>query len=250
LNLFQRYVGSGMARRLRKRVLPNIGILLRTWQVRRCRCCQRTSLHLQFGIDEEYSKCLRCTANLRYELQAEYLRDNFRPEMLDILELDPNSCLRPILEKGRSYRRTYFRPGHKPGTMRPDGSVMEDITALTLPDRSLDLIVSSDVLEHVPDAAAAFRESFRVLRPGGAHVFTVPFEPRTIRRAVIEDGALRHLAEPEYHADPLDPRGILAFWHFGPDLQEQFGDSGLVFTLVKGPEGKRRSVVWEARRLT
>lgn len=246
MNLFQRYVGSGMIRRLRKRVLPYIGVLLRTWEVRRCRCCQQNSLHLQFGEDEEYRKCLRCTANLRYELQAEHLRDNFRADQLDILELDPNSCLRPILQKGRSYRRTYFRPGHKPGSVGPDGSVMEDITALTLPDQSLDLIVSSDVLEHVPDAVAAFRESFRVLRAGGAHVFTVPFEPKTFRRAVIENGEVRHLAEPEYHADPLDPRGILAFWHFGPDMQAQFGNTGLVFKLVKGPEGKRHSVVWEA----
>ena len=238
-----------MLHRLGKRVLPNLGTLAMTWQVRRCRCCELVSLHLQFGPDEEYRKCVRCTANLRYELQAEYLRDNFQTEALDILELDPDSCLRPMLNNGRSYTRTYFRPGHVPGTIRPDGSVMEDITRLSFPDSSLDLIVSSDVLEHVPDAAAAFRESFRVLRPGGVHVFTVPFERATIRRAVLEDNEVRHLAmPPEYHADPLDPNGILAFWHFGPDMQQQFGETGLQFSLVKGPEGKRRSVVWTAAK--
>lgn len=191
--------------------------------------------------------CLRCTANLRYEMQAEYLRENFRFGELDILELDPNSCLRPSLEQGRSYTRSYFRPGHDRGMERADKSRMEDITNLTFPGDSLDLIVSSDVLEHVPDASAAFRESFRVLRPGGAHVFTVPFEPRTVQRAALDGGKVRHIVlPPEYHADPLDPRGILAFWHFGPDLQQQFGNSGLVFSLVKGPEGLRRSVVWQA----
>jgi SAM-dependent methyltransferase len=238
-----------MGQRLRKRVLSNLWTLATTWRVRRCRCCEKVSLHLQFGPDEEYSKCLICTANLRYELQAEYLRDCFAIRSLDVLELDPNSCLRPILEKGRSYIRTYFRYGHVPGTRRADGSVMEDITALTFGDGTLDLIVSSDVLEHVPDAAAAFRESARALRPGGSHVFTVPFEPKTVRRAVLENGAVRHIVTPpEYHDDPLDPNGILAFWHFGPDMQQQFGDSGLVFELVKGPEGKRRSVVWRARQ--
>jgi hypothetical protein len=235
-----------MIRRLRVRVLPNLGTLATSWQLRECRCCQQTSLHLQFGPDEEYRKCLRCTANLRYELQAEYLREHYQPELLDILELDPNSCLRPWLERGRSYLRTYFRPDQKVGTRRPDGSVLEDITKLSLRSESLDLIVSSDVLEHVPDVAAAFRESFRVLRPGGAHVFTVPFEPTTVRRATLENGVLTHIMPPEYHADPLDPKGILAFWHFGPDLQQQFGDTGLTFRLVKGPEGRRRSVVWEA----
>jgi SAM-dependent methyltransferase len=186
---------------------------------------------------------------LRYELQAEFLRENFKPETLDILELDPNSCLRPFLARGRTYTRTYFRPGHASGTVRAeDGSVMEDITHLTFSDGSLDLIVSSDVLEHVPDAAAAFRESFRVLRAGGAHVFTVPFEQRTLRRAELDGASVRHIEPPEYHADPLDPQGILAFWHFGPDLDAQFGGSGLRFSLVKGPEGKRRSVVWLAQK--
>jgi SAM-dependent methyltransferase len=165
------------------------------------------------------------------------------------LELDPNSSLRPFLEQKRSYTRTYYRAGHAPGTRGKDGALMEDITRLTLPDASLDLIISSDVLEHVPDVEAAFRESFRVLRPGGAHVFTVPPEPATVRRAVIEDGSTRHLVTPpEYHSDPLDPHGILAFWHFGPDFQQWFGASGLTFTSVEWDEGNRRSAVWEARK--
>ncbi len=238
-----------MTRRIRKRVLPNLGRILTGWQIRRCRCCERITLFLTFGTDEETRICLRCTANLRYELQAEYLRENFNPESLDILEMDPNSCLRRFLSRGRTYIRSYFRPGHKPGTVREeDGSVMEDITRLTLPDASLDIIVSSDVLEHVPDVAAAFRETFRVLRPGGTHVFTVPYEARTVRRAMIENNGIMHIETPEYHSDPLDPRGILAFWHFGPDLDVHFGHSGLGFALVKGPEGKRRSVVWAARK--
>ncbi len=237
-----------MIRRLRKRVLPNLATVLTTWQFRRCRCCGKYSFHLQFGVDEEYRKCLLCTANLRYEMQAEYLREHFVPEQLQILELDPNSCLRPFLQRGKHYIRTYYRPDHKVGAVRGDGSIMEDITRLSMPAQSLDLIVSSDVLEHVPDVAAAFSESFRVLRPGGAHIFTVPFEAKTFRRAALQNGQIQHFAPPEYHADPLDPEGILAFWHFGPDLQEHFGQTGLKFELVQGPEGKRRSVVWKASR--
>lgn len=248
MNLLSRYIGPGMMRRLRKRVLPNLGNIVAKARIRRCRACQNMSLFLQFGPDEEIRTCFRCTANLRYEMQAEYLRENFHPEKLDILELDPNSCLRPFLSRGKTYTPTYFRPGHERGSINADGARMEDITNLTFHGQSLDLIVSSDVLEHVPDAQVAFRETFRVLRPGGAHVFTVPFEPKTVRRAVIENGQLRHLTEPEYHSDPLDPKGILAFWHFGPDLQQQFGSSGLEFTLVKGPEGLRHSVVWLAKK--
>jgi SAM-dependent methyltransferase len=237
-----------MMRRLRKHVLPNLRYLLTQSQMRQCRACEKPTLFLQFGPNEEYRSCLRCSANLRYELQAEYLRESYDPRRLDVLELDPDSPLRPFLSRARSYARSYFRSHLERGSVRADGARIEDITNLTFPDNSLDLIVSSDVLEHVPDAAAAFRESFRVLRPGGAHVFTVPCEPRTLRRAAIENGAILHFAEPEYHSDPLDPQGILAFWHFGPDMQEKFGDSGLVFSLVKGPEGVRRSIVWVAHK--
>ena len=247
MNLLSKYLGPGMWRRMRKRVLPNLKYLPGS-QIRRCRACEKLSLFVQLGADEEYRLCVRCGSNLRHELLGQYLRAIYPLEKLDILDLDPNSPLRPFLSKARSYTRTYFRPNHARGSMRADGARMEDISALTFADQSFDLIVSGDVLEHVPDARAAFRESFRVLRPGGAHVFTVPNEPKTICRAVIEDGRVTHLAEPEYHADPLDPNGILAFWHYGPDMQQQFGDSGLKFSIVKGPEGKRRSIVWLAQK--
>lgn len=248
MNLIAKYANAGALRRFRKHVLPNIRYLIAKSQLRRCRACEKRTLFLQFGPNEEYRLCLRCSANLRYELQAEYLRETYHPESLDILELDPCSPLRPFLSGARSYTPSYFRPDHERGSVGPDGVRVEDITQLTYPDESLDLIISSDVLEHVPDAGAAFRETFRVLRPGGAHVFTVPFEPLTIQRAAVIEGVVRHFAEPEYHSDPLDPRGILAFWHYGPDLQERFGNSGLDFSLVKGPEGTRQSVVWVAKK--
>ena len=42
-----------------------------------------------------------------------------------------------------------------------------DVTALRYPDESFDVVVSNTVLEHVRDLPAAFRETRRVLRPGG-----------------------------------------------------------------------------------
>jgi SAM-dependent methyltransferase len=48
------------------------------------------------------------------------------------------------------------------------------VTALPFPDAQFDAVVSADVLYHVDDDAAALREFFRVLRPGGVVVMNVP----------------------------------------------------------------------------
>ena len=48
-----------------------------------------------------------------------------------------------------------------------------DITAITLAGGSVDMVIANHVLEHVDDRAA-LAELFRVLRPGGQAVLTVP----------------------------------------------------------------------------
>jgi SAM-dependent methyltransferase len=52
--------------------------------------------------------------------------------------------------------------------------VRGDLTALPFPDASVDRVIASEVLEHIPDDATAFAEIARVLRPGGRMAVTVP----------------------------------------------------------------------------
>jgi len=49
-----------------------------------------------------------------------------------------------------------------------------DMTQMPYPDRSYDLLVHSDTLEHVPRPVTALGECYRVLAPGGYCVYTVP----------------------------------------------------------------------------
>lgn len=112
----------------------------------------------------------------------------------------------------------------------------EDLTALSMPDASQDAVLSFDVLEHVPDTDACLREIFRILRPGGHLVFTVPIRldiDASILRARIGPDGIEHLEEPEYHGDPAIEQGCLAFHTFAWDLLERlrqagFGDVGLL----------------------
>lgn len=221
--------------KIRTRILPNLRYVPRS-QVRTCRACGHLTIFVSLGNCDEHRLCIRCRANLRYELLAQCIKGLGLPAM-DVLELDYKSPLRGLLLQARTYTRSFYRDGLTPGDAGHDGAVCQDITRLTFPDNSLDLIISSDVLEHVPDARAAFRETARVLKPGGVHLFTVP--PRAHTR-------LRSGLMPEYHYDPLNPQGILVYWDYGPDLPQVMATPGLHFEIAAGPEGDEGRTVWAA----
>jgi SAM-dependent methyltransferase len=116
--------------------------------------------------------------------------------------------------------------GHDvPGGAIVDGVRHEDALALSFPDASLDVIISQEVLEHVPDVDPAIAESARVLRPGGRFLFTVPFHTGsdvTVQRAKLVDGEVIHLLEPEFHGNPVSPEGSLVFFDHGWDMLDRF----------------------------
>jgi SAM-dependent methyltransferase len=56
--------------------------------------------------------------------------------------------------------------------------VLADVTRLPFGDATVDAVVSANLLEHVPDDAAALAEVARVLRPGGRAAIIVPAGPR------------------------------------------------------------------------
>ena len=117
-----------------------------------------------------------------------------------------------------------------PGTFGPSGVRCEDVQQLTFKENTFDLIISQDVFEHVPYPKRGFREIFRVLKPGGYHIFTVPFDrntPKSVTRAVIgTTKELKHILEPIHHGDPIRSEGALVFSDFGRDLIDTLNTTG------------------------
>jgi hypothetical protein len=123
----------------------------------------------------------------------------------------------------------WLGPGVKPGAV-VNSIRHEDCAALSLADNSVDIVMSLDVFEHVPDPRHGFREKARVLRPGGVVLMTVPFFPDrdvTVQRARLVAGKLEHLLPPEYHGNPIDPAGGSLVYHdFGWDLLPMIREGG------------------------
>jgi Methyltransferase domain len=150
------------------------------------------------------------------------------------------------LEAMPGYRCSeYLGPDLAAGTL-VGGIEHQDLTALSYPDASVDVVLSSDVLEHIPDPYRAHAEIHRVLRPGGSHLFTVPFhqtwfhdEPRA---AVDADGSVTLLAEPAiyhtdaplYHGDPTQPSpGVLVYTIFGLQMLVRLREIGFDTSLYQ-----------------
>ena len=85
-----------------------------------------------------------------------------------------------------------------------------DMQDLPFPEGAFDLVVHSDTLEHVPDPVRGLVECRRVLRVGGACVFTVPIIVGRFTRS-------RHGLPPSYHGDPANGEGYLVHTEFGAD---------------------------------
>ena len=119
-------------------------------------------------------------------------------------------------------------PGEKFET--PFGRVRnEDVTGLTFCDRKFHVVLSFDVLEHVPDYRSALQEFHRVLATGGQLILSVPFvfgEKTRVRAKLGGDGEIEHLCEPVYHGDPVSSTGVLCFHEFGMDLLQDMKNAG------------------------
>jgi SAM-dependent methyltransferase len=206
--------------------------------------------------------CRQCGASLRYRWQAQAVVDELGAAETSLTELAASGGFdnlhvyepgiigpfRRLLGGRHGYVNSFFTEGVRPGDLR-DGVRCEDLQALTFADARFDLVISSDIFEHVRDPWMGFAEVHRVLRPGGSHIFTVPltwpFRGTTTMRVDSSSGHDVHLVPPQYHGSPTDPRGSLVYTDFGLDLPDLLRRIGFTVTVH---HGYRNVVTFVAKR--
>lgn len=219
-----------------------------------CAICRSTNRQRQIAY-------VLCMAISNYTgISVRSLKDLHKVSSLSIYNTEAHGSLHAALSGLPNYIASeYFGPEHISGEII-NGVRHEDLMSLSFSDNSFDIILSSDVFEHIPQPYQAHQEIWRVLRPNGRHIFTVPFhQTRYLDDVLAKPGKMGKpeiVKEAVYHADPLRPEGILVYTIFSLEmlihlcrigfrthmyrLYRPFwgilGSNGLVFEAVKSEQ--------------
>lgn len=207
----------------------------------RCNLCGWPLVRLDGSIFG--TRCVRCLSTQIHRAMGCVIDGLSLPAGARVYELSSRGALFAYLR--RRWPDLYFSEyfGGVPPGERKNGIPCQDVQCLRLPDASFDLVTSTEVFEHVPDDRRGFSEVFRVLKPGGHKVFSVPLsmEERTRERAVLEAGVVRHLLDPEYHSDRIRGKGtVLAYRNYGADIGDRLRDAGFTPEFRKVDSDRHR----------
>jgi len=182
----------------------------------------------QFDYREGYI-CKTCGASTRYRnlgkailetLNKKYCKNiQFFKDIADVIKglriAEINNC-GPLHKYLNKIPNLYYS---EYGSVNPKIK-SENLMNLTYKTGYFDLVLMSDVLEHIPDYIKALQEIKRVLRADGLFIFTVPWLPdrNNISRINLKES---------YHGDyNLKRKDYLVFHEFGrnflDDLQRYF----------------------------
>jgi len=105
-----------------------------------------------------------------------------------------------------------------------------DITDIALPNESIDVVLCSHILEHVPNDRKAMHAMFRILRRGGTAFIQIPQDDS--REITYEDPTVIGAAARERAFGQFDHVRI-----YGRDFLTRLQETGFDISTVKHAEG-------------
>ena len=197
-----------------------------------CALCglEQTFARCSRAVRESY-RCKSCQASLREREQAKAIILTYAdvpcltfkklvptPKFRELKIYEPGTIgpFRKFLKCSPNYVQSHFSPDVVDNSIR-----FQDLQRLDFADQSFDLIITSDIMEHVRKPEVAFREIYRVLKPGSFHIFTVPLKTssalKTVSRMDVSGEEDIPILPPHFHG-ATNGRKSLVYTDFGQDL--------------------------------
>lgn len=183
-----------------------------------CPCCNRKfSSFLTFGLINERpnAQCAGCGSLERHRLMFLYLKNKTEVfnQSLSVLHFAPEPSLYKYLSDLKNIR---YIPCDKLGLgyNYPKNTVEIDIHSINLPNKHVDIILCSHVLEHVDDKKA-IKEFYRILKPGGIAFIQIPIDYS--KKETFED---KKITTPEERVKFFGQEDHLRL--YGQDIKKRF----------------------------
>lgn len=217
--------------------------LVSAWQLSaewRARFDDREGTHCPLCGSNRRSQHMASTlvryANEELNLSCTSLREVTRQKKFHALQVaEFNAC-------GQLHRWLAAHPGLAYSEYKAAPPIRaENLLNLSYPSQSFDLILTSETLEHVPDIIRALAEIFRVLKPDGAHIFTVPVvwdrpESRVCAK-LDEQGNMACLQPPSFHGIAgTTASDMMVITEFGADIIATIEAAGFTVFVDRDPE--------------
>lgn len=208
------------------------------------------------GILRETLQCRHCGATMRHRTLAAMLLRSLTEKTgrtssslqaltatglggLNILDTDAFSPNSKLLRQVPGYVVSSFIPEKQFDMEIAPGHFNVNLENMGFASERFDLVLTSDVMEHVRGVDAAHHEIARILKPHGRYIFTVPYDASVNSHVTLVDTSGPQdifLMPPHYHGDPLTG-GILAYRIFGRQIFQDLAACGLraEFSFVDEP---------------
>lgn len=166
--------------------------------------------------------CPNCLSKDRERLLYLFLQQKTNvftgKQAVQLLHFAPEKCLKTAIQKQVhiSYTNADLNP--------KAADVVMDITNISYPSNTFDVIICNHVLEHIPNDALAMQELHRVLKPTGWAVLQVPYAPNLVQ--TIEDANIRTPWEREQYFGQADHVRI-----YGQDYTDRLQRAGFAVNI-------------------
>jgi SAM-dependent methyltransferase len=192
---------------------------------RTCPICQYHGKFVSVGHPRRWdARCPNCGSRERHRLMHLWITEGGADKLAGkrILHFAPEKAFMHRMNGAPHYETADL--------MQAGVTYRVDITDTKLQDAAYDVVIANHVLEHIADDRQAMREVFRLLKPGGLAVLSVPLNPS--RQSTYENPAIISAAERQAHFSAPDH-----VRYYGLDFADRLDEAGFrVETFRATPE--------------